>query len=356
MRFIGNKTKLLVYIHEILRKHDALPGHTFFDFFAGTASVGKYFKEKGYLVSSSDILYFSFVLQEAYIGTTREPLFKQLLEKLPKAASGAGYTGYELTLRYLNSVPGVEGFIYQNYTEEGTANFDTTRKFFKGENGKKIDAIRILIEEWYRKQWVSREEYYVLLATLIESVPFYANISGVYAAFLKDYDPRAKKDFVLRPIKLTNMGPTGRAYNRNSMEMLKDINTDILYLDPPYNARQYAPNYHVLETIARYDNPKIKGVAGIRPYETQKSEFCNVQTALAALDTIANTATYKVLALSYNSEGIMPAKEILKILSKYGDTHKYEVDYRRFKSNSGGALQRKTVPVKEQLYVLKKTS
>jgi adenine-specific DNA-methyltransferase len=78
-------------------------------------------------------------------------------------------------------------------------------------------------------------------------------------------------------------------YNTDSMQLIDNIDTDILYLDPPYNKRQYAPNYHILETIAKYDNPVIKGITGMRDYSEQKSLFCNKDTALQSLDKIANT-------------------------------------------------------------------
>lgn len=355
MRFIGNKTRLLSYIYEILKKDDSLPGDKFFDFFSGTASVGRYFKEKGFIVESSDILYFSYVLQRAYIGNTGEPQFETLLAGLPKIQGLKLFgTKYDLVLEYLNSLDGQAGFIYKNYTEEGTEDSDQRRKFFKGDNGKQIDAIRSTIEKWYLSKLITETEYFILLASVIESVPFYANISGVYAAFLKNYDPRAIKDLRIRPINLSGTGPVGIAYNRDSTTMASEIDTDILYIDPPYNARQYAPNYHLLETIARYDNPAIKGVAGIRSYLNQKSVFCNRFTAVSALDEIAKQAKYKVLALSYNSEGIMPGEEIVKTLAQYGRVKLYEVDYRRFKSNSNGDSKHKT-HIQEQLYVLKRS-
>ena len=90
----------------------------------------------------------------------------------------------------------------------------------------------------------------------------------------------------MRPIKYVLNDKENFAYNVNSAELL-DIKADIYYLDPPYNQRQYAPNYHILETIAKYDNPKIKGVTGLRPYDKQKSKFCNPKTALEELYNIA---------------------------------------------------------------------
>ena len=111
-----------------------------------------------------------------------------------------------------------------------------------------------------------QNEYFVLLACLIETVPFYANISGVYAAFQKKWDPRAIKRLILRPIEIVINSKTNYSFNENSVNLINKIKADIFYLDPPYNQRQYAPNYHILETIAKYDNPEIKGVSGLRNY------------------------------------------------------------------------------------------
>jgi adenine-specific DNA-methyltransferase len=185
----------------------------------------------------------------------------------------------------------------------------------------------------------------------VESVPFYANISGVYAAFLKAYDPRALKQFQIKPLNFYYSKRSHTVHNKNSMDLVDDLNVDVLYLDPPYNHRQYAPNYHLLETIARYDDPKIKGVTGMRDYKDQKSEFCNKDTALKALDEIARTAKYQYLILSYNSEGTMPEKEILKTLEKYGPVTLKNIDYLRFKSNSNGDSKHKKI-IQEQLYIL----
>lgn len=127
------------------------------------------------------------------------------------------------------------------------------------------------------------------------------------------------------------------------MKILNQINTDILYLDPPYNERQYAPNYHILETIARYDNPEIRGVTGMRNYDSQKSRFCKASTALEDLDKVARIATYEYLVLSYNSEGIMPQHNILDVLSQYGEVELEQFEYLRFKSNNNGYLKQRSI-------------
>ena len=96
-------------------------------------------------------------------------------------------------VNYLNKIKGVKGFIYQNYSKEPTIHLEKPRMYFIEENAKKIDAIRIKIEEWKVDNYINEDEYFVLLACLIESVPYYANISGVYATFQKKWDIRALK-------------------------------------------------------------------------------------------------------------------------------------------------------------------
>lgn len=353
MRFIGNKEKLLDKIYDTVVDLGFRDG-IFCDFFSGTSNVGRYFKEKGYTIISSDLLYFSYVLQRAYIENNKEARFSKLLKTLPEASSNALFASpLDKVIFYLNNLKGVEGFIYKNYTEEGTAEQKHIRKYFTGENGKRIDAQRQQIETWREEKLISEDEYFVLLACLVESVPFYSNISGVYGAFLKTYDPRALKRFENRAIKTYKSDKKHKVFNKNSVEIAPDLDVDVLYLDPPYNERQYAPNYHVLETIAKYDNPEIKGVTGMRNYAEQKSVFCNPTTAIEALKKVAGEAKYKCLLLSYNSEGIMSQKAILDTLGEFGDVELKEIDYLRFKSNSNGESATKK-HIKEQIYLLRR--
>ena len=190
---------------------------------------------------------------------------------------------------------------------------------------------------------------------MIETIPFYANISGVYAAFQKKWDPRAIKKMILRPVELVINSKENFTYNTNSTELLDQVEADIFYLDPPYNQRQYAPNYHLLDTIAKYDNPIIKGVGGLRDYQNQKSKFCNATTAIQELALIAKKGKYKTLILSYNTEGIMKQEDIISTLQKYGKIELVEFDYLRFKSNNNGDSKHKKI-IQEQLYILQKNA
>ena len=353
MRYIGNKENILDKIYSILTEN-GVEGDSFFDFFSGTTSVARYYKKLGYRVFSSDFLYLSFCLQKAYIENNREPLFGRLLPTLLSVRCASFFASpLEQVVAYLNTISPVEGFIYKNYTPEGTAALDRPRMYFSSENGKVIDAIRIQIEKWKIEDLITDSEYYILLACLIETVSFYANVAGVYAAFQKKWDPRAVKPLTLRPIEIIDNDRDNKVYNANSLDLVPDIDVDILYVDPPYNGRQYLPNYHLLETIAKYDAPSIHGVTGMRDYESKKSSFCNAKTALQGIDYIASSAKYKYLVLSYNSEGIMGKADIMSTLSKDGTVKLEEFEYLRFKSNNNG-LAKTQKHVFEQLYILKK--
>lgn len=353
MRYLGNKTKLLERIYDAMSQR-GITGSTFFDVFSGTASVAKFFKQKGYEVFSSDLLYLSYCMQRAYLTNNKEPEFKKLLPILTDCCPvNLLESPMDKVLAYLNKcLPDREGFIYKNYSVGGTKDLKQPRMYLSDENAAKIDAIRQTIEEWYKNDNLTEDEYYVLLACLLENVSLFTNVAGVYAAFQKKWDPRAVKPFVLKPIELCIGNKAGKAFNKNSSDLLSDIEADIFYLDPPYNERQYAPNYHLLETIVKYDNPEVRGVTGMRDYKDQKSGFCSKESALAELENFAKNAKCNYLLLSYNNEGIMPQEDIINILKKYGETELVEFSYARYKSNSKGESA-DNKKVKEQLYIVK---
>ncbi|MCX2683375.1 DNA adenine methylase [Campylobacter sp. MIT 21-1685] len=345
MRFIGNKEALSAKIYALLQKHQVM-NHTnnqiFFDMFAGSASIGRFFKAKGLQVYSCDMLYFSFCLQRAYLQNNQIPTFEGLSniiessQILPHSLFSNETSPYQKVLSFLNTLPSTKGFIFHNYAPSGSKNLPQPRMYFSDTNAGKIDSIRAQIETWRQKQVISENEYFILLATLIESVSLFANVAGVYAAFCKSWDKRALKDFKLKEIEILCSNKEHFCFCGDSLEVLNNFTQtfDILYLDPPYNHRQYAPNYHLIETIAKYDNPKIKGVAGLREWQHQKSTFCNAKTALASLEQIASSKKYKTLVLSYNSEGIMQKEEINAILKPLGKVAFESFTYPRFKSNA----------------------
>ncbi len=358
MRFIGCKENLLDFIETFVKQKD-IKGNVFCDLFSGTGSVAKHFKKLGYKIISSDLLYFSYVLQKVYVEQNQYPKFTKLLKHLKidpveETLFTSDSQNAKEIIKYLNNLEGVEGFIYKNYSPEGTKGQTYSRKYFTGDNAKRIDAIREQIEGWKKSNLINEQEYYFLLASLIEAVPFVANISGTYSAFLKEWDKRAFKKLTLEVPEIIKSDEIHKVYHEDGLKVLDQVKgVDILYLDPPYNERQYAPNYHILETIAKWDKPEIKGITGMRSYENQKSEFCNPKTGIKALGEIINKGNFKHLLFSYNDDGIMPENEILKLFNNAGKTEVAEQSYQRYKSNSNGEQKN---GVKEKIYYLKRVN
>lgn len=173
MRFIGNKENLVKNMYSIINSKN-IYGEIFFDFFAGTANVGKFFKSLNYKIYSSDILYFSYCLQYAYIKNNIVPKFEKLLDYLNiKNMYLFSDSNLEIILEYLNNIEPFEGFIYNNYTIGGTENKEYKRMYFSDDNAKKIDAIRIEIEKWKNDDLINDNEYFILISSLIESVSFF---------------------------------------------------------------------------------------------------------------------------------------------------------------------------------------
>ena len=326
MNYIGSKFSILEYIDETINdfvkpKDKRL---TLCDIFSGTGTVGKYFKKKGYNIISNDIQYYSYITAKHFIENNEEIKFKKLEQK--------GIEPFE----YLNNIDGVEGFIYNNYSLGGTTGKEFERQYFSDDNAKKIDAIRTKIEEWKNEKLIEDNEYNFLIGSLIESADKVANTASVYEAFLKKLKSSAQKPLELKPIDtVINKECTDlKVYNSDCNELIKTIKGDILYMDPPYNTRKYDTNYHMLETIALYDNPEIKGKTGVRTETTKKSKYCIKREASETFEDLIKNANFKYILLSYNDEGIIPIEEIKRIMSKYGKYKCYGKKHKRFKADS----------------------
>jgi adenine-specific DNA-methyltransferase len=138
---------------------------------------------------------------------------------------------------------------------------------------------------------------------------------------------------VLKPVELIINEQEHQVFNEDINELSKKISGDILYLDPPYNQRQYAPNYHMLETIAKYDNPKIHGKTGLRDYQNQKSSYCSTSQVKNSFKDLILNAKVKYIFLSYNNEGLMSANDIREIMSLRGKYGFFTKEYNRFKAD-----------------------
>lgn len=336
MRFIGSKIQLLNEIDNFIQESIQFKnGMTFCDIFSGSSSVARYFKKK-YRIISNDIMNFSYILQSATIELEKIPDFIKLKKYLSLNTIEEIFKYFEETdsaiLMKNFNITESELFIFNNYTPNSKEN----RMYLSEENGKRIDIIRISLNTLLKKEIISQKEFTYLLACLIEGIPFISNISGVYGAYLKHWDKRALNSFMFEKLEIINNGLKNKSYNQDAHELIYKIEGDILYLDPPYNNRQYLPNYHLLETVSKYDYPKIKGVTGIRDYSKQISRFCRKKEVKEALSQIIKEAKFKYIVMSYSTDGILLEEEIEKIFKTYGipETFKKSVpiQYRKYKS------------------------
>lgn len=327
MNYIGSKLSLIDFLVDSMEQIAGKDTGVFADLFAGTGIVGSTFRKKGFEVIANDIQHYSYVLNKHFIENS-ESVDCSLLD-------------------HLNSLNGTEGFVYRSYC----AGSGSGRNYFMDENGKKCDAIRLEIEELYKNGSVSENQYYHLLASLINSIDKYANTASVYGAFLKHIKKSAEKAFALELLPVIE-GKKGRAYNEDINSLIGTIKGDILYLDPPYNARQYCTNYHVLESISRYDNPVLSGKTGLRDYNGQRSNYCSVRTVASAFDNLLENANFKYIFLSYNNEGIMSFETIRKIMSKYGTYEMFEKEHHRFRADKEENRNHKGTKTTECLHCL----
>ena len=330
MNYIGSKKKLIPFLKEkIILNVPNLENKVFCDIFAGTGIVGSEFKKLGYYVISNDIQYYSYVLNKHYIENNyfNENYIKENFE-------------------YLNYLPLKKDFIYENYSKHG----NIERNYFTNYNAMKCDTIRTGIEDLFNNKKIDYSMYYYLIASLLKAIDNKANTTSAYSAFLKELKPRAKKDIDFKPLEIIN-GTNGEVYNTDANKLINYISGDILYLDPPYNGRQYGTYYHLLETIARYDKPKFRTEkTGIRE-NTYFSNYSSKEKAKETLEDLICNANFKYIFLSYNNEGILSLNEIKEIMNRYGKYEYFTKEYQKYKSVK---FDTGNLKVYEYLHFLKK--
>lgn len=333
MNYIGSKLSLLEFLEESINKVVDKNCNSFCDLFAGTAIVGSHFKRRGYKIIANDIQYYSYVLNRHYIGNHKELYFLKLVKEIPGLNNISLENRKNFVCDYLSNLKGVKGFIYKNYCSGGTKDKKQSRQYFSDANGMKCDAIRQKIENWKVEKLINDDEYYFLITSLVESIDKYANTASVYGAFLKKLKKSAQNDLILKPAELIINDHDHEVFNEDINSVVEKIKGDILYLDPPYNQRQYATNYHILETIAKYDNPKIYGKTGLREYQDQKSLYCSRTQVKKIFKDLILRAKTKYIFLSYNNEGLMTLDDIKEIMSLRGKYGNFTKEYNRFKAD-----------------------
>lgn len=321
MRYIGSKKLLLNEIKKILNKYTNGSEEIFLDLFSGTNIVSQYFKQY-YTVYSNDILYFNYIKSKAIIENNNKLLFLKLKK-----------IGINNPIDFLQyQTPTTKDCYYRNsYSPAGNAMYLTES------NAHKIDFIRNQIDSWNSQGLLSEFEYYYLITSLIEGIPYVSNITGTYGAFLKYWDKRALNALRLQDFTILNNHKNNKAFNEDANKLVRKIKADIVYIDTPYNSRQYASNYHLLENIARNNKPELKGVTKIFDWKSLKSDYSTKNKALYAMeDLIANIdATH--IVLSYNNEGIIPEKDLFNLLKKYSFNKKVDltrIPYRKYQSKN----------------------
>ncbi len=332
MNYIGSKHKLSAFIKSTIFETvgNDLSDCTFCDLFAGTGSVGRNFKSLVKEMISNDLEYYSYVLNRHYVGNNKF------------------YPEVENYIEILNNTEGEAGFIFHHYCKGG----DFDRQYFSDENGLKIDAQRAQIEQWKTDELIDDDVYFYLLTSLLEAADKVANTASVYGAYLKHIKKSAQKTMQLTLLPVIINSGNNKVYNQDSNQLIHEIKGDILYLDPPYNARQYGANYHILNTIAQYDTFDPKGKTGLREYA--KSNYCKTGEVAASFEDLIAHAQFKYIFLSYNNEGLMSVEDVEKIMSRYGKYALKSIAYQRFKADKDVNRIHTAKATEEYLHILVK--
>ena len=269
IRYLGCKQKLLKPIHEqikslsdeILTREPSRKQCVLFDAFAGTGTVSAHFASNGYNIIACDILSAPSVLTKCMVEISKTDVkFSNIV--------GSVTSPIDTVLEILNNLPEQTDYIAKTYTPLGE------RMYFTERNGKKIDAIRMQISSWLQEEKITKDENNFLLGCLLVAVSLVSNTAGTYGAYNKTWDKRSEKLIsLINPFALGDKKHT--VLHGDVKTFLPNYEYDILYLDPPYNERQYGNYYHLLETIIRNDKPTVKGVTGVRDCSDVKSDFCN---------------------------------------------------------------------------------
>ena len=318
--YIGSKYKLfpdiLSIIYEKIGTND-ISGMTVGDLFSGTGICSYNFRILGANVISNDYEYYGYVIAQAFSCSV---ITDNIIKKIEN----------------LNKLTPISGIIHKNYGSE--------RMFFTEKNAMKIDSMRISLEKYKKNDEINLNEYYYLLTCIMLAADKVANITSVYGAFLKQFKASALKDIEVKHLHLiSKKNKKNLVHNKNINDLVESDNQiyDIVYLDPPYNSRQYSKNYHVLNYIAMYKDIEIKGITGLL-VNSNISSYCRKGEVAAEFENLFACIKSKWLFMSYNSESLLSKKEIMKIMIKYGKVDCTEKVYKRFKSNSNGT-QKETV-------------
>ena len=300
MRYYGGKRKLLDFIYSAAIASGLPDSGTVLDGFTGTSVVARYFKESGRRVVANDALYFAHCLAVTSISYNSDPKFE-----------GLGFDPIKL----LNEIPGKQGFFSHHYTPLGNRQYLTTS------NGERVDAIREQIHNWEVSGQIDSLESDFLKGLLIRAVNLVANVSGTYAAYLKSWDGRALKPLTIQNVDCFDNAKENLSVHGDVFDVARTQHYDLAYFDPPYNGREYASNYFLLDVIANgwfEEEPEVKGLTGMRDNSRFKSRFSSKRSAEDALSELIRETQARVILLSYSNEGIVPLSRLTELLQEHG--------------------------------------
>lgn len=309
-RYLGSKTKLLQFIEEILNK-EKVEYSTFADIFAGTGVVAHHFFDKSNIIVN-DILESNYQCYVAYFGKTRirESFLASKLKEYNALAPE------ELTENYFS------------------INFSNT--YFDHNNSLKIGAIREDIEKQFYSGKINERERAYLITSLIYALDRIANTVGHYDAYRKV--EIKKHSLVLKPLDIKKTDFKSKVYKADANNLVKTIKADVVYIDPPYNSRQYSDAYHLLENIAEWKKQPVFGVAKKIDRTHLKSRY-SLKTAGEAFSDLIDKIDAQYILISYNdmgdsgdvrSQSRITDHEIISALERRGKVKIYEKSFKQF--------------------------
>ena len=325
LNYIGSKFRLLDWITESILEQTgwtSLEGQHVADLFAGTGIVSHHFRTSGAVVLSNDAELYSSIITHAFTRSVYTDLCRTTIDLL------------QAELDNNPPIPTV-GYVTTHYSPYG----DCERQFFTVDNARRIDYLRGRIEDL--RPTLDPDAYAFLVASLLVSADAVSNVPAVYGCYLKSFKAKALKTLTLVPIH-TNTTPPQEESRTTHLDVLDDTlleqtHVDLVYLDPPYNSRQYSKNYFPLNIIAQTpvqleSQPPLRGKTGI-PTDCYLSPFCRkMETVEAAFTKLFRDLQTEWIFMSYNSEATVPQDRMLELMGEYGTATVIERDYKRFKS------------------------
>lgn len=303
IKYIGSKRLLVPRIVELAR---GLPKtRSAVDLFSGTARVGHGLKRAGFRVASNDLSAYAATLARCYV----------------QADLADHHAEAKRWVAHLNTLEGQPGYITRTFCEQA--------RFFRPENGARIDAMRQEIAS----AALDDELEAILLTSLIEAADRVDSTTGVQMAFLKNWAARAHRPIQLRVPELLRRPRAGKssAHQLDARDAARVLTGDVGYLDPPYNQHKYLNNYHVWETIVRNDQPEHYGIVCKRiECADHRSAFNSRREIRDAIADVVEQLDTRYLIVSFNDEGFIPPDELLAILSARGQVWREEIDYPRY--------------------------